>query len=126
MRTIRSLLYTAITLAASTAALANGDIDPAWDGPNGGYTVTQIGAGDAVPNAIGIDSTGRVVLAGYSYPTAQGTPQFTAVRYLGDNSVDVGHEDPGATACRRRVNNLFSVRRERGRRIHRRALVVKP
>ncbi|GAA0721672.1 hypothetical protein GCM10009105_32210 [Dokdonella soli] len=77
----------------SHSVRADSDLDPIWD-PPGGYTVTVVGTTDAFANAVAVDSLGRVVVGGYSYPVAGGNPQFTVVRYHGDDNPSfVGMED---------------------------------
>lgn len=102
MRSARIVVF-AILACAFSGSIAASDLDPTWDSP-GGYTVTPIarydianpGTAEADPHALAIDSLGRAVIAGFSYPYYQQDPRFTAVRYIGDNDPNsTGLEDPG-------------------------------
>lgn len=74
-------------------ANADSDLDSLWN-PPGGYTVTHVGLGDAVVNAVAMDSVGRIVVAGYSTPSSGSNAQFSLVRYHGDDfPASIGYED---------------------------------
>lgn len=80
-------------MMSSTIAIAGSDLDPLWNPPDG-YTVTHVGIGDAVVNAVAMDSVGRMVVAGYSTPSSGSNGQFSLVRYHGDDfPASIGYED---------------------------------
>ncbi|WP_207215802.1 hypothetical protein [Pseudolysobacter antarcticus] len=89
----RVLISIFAPMILSAAANAGSDLDPLWN-PPGGYTVTHVGTGDAIVNAVAMDSLGRMVVAGYSTPSAGGNAQFSLVRYHGDDfPTSIGYED---------------------------------
>jgi len=89
----RVLISIIATMMSSTIAIAGSDLDPLWN-PPGGYTVTHVGIGDAVVNAVAMDSAGRMVVAGYSTPSSGSNIQFSLVRYHGDDyPASIGYED---------------------------------
>jgi len=62
--------------------------------PSVGDTVTHVAPGDAVVNAVAMDSAGRMVVAAYSTPSSGSNIQFSLVRYHGhDFAASIGYKD---------------------------------
>jgi len=66
---------------------ADGTLDPSFNGD--GILVTSLGAYDSYATAVAIQGDGRIVVAGVSTQSINGT-DFTLARFNGDGSVDTG------------------------------------
>lgn len=84
------MILAALVFAVASAVAADGDVDTTFG--NGGYELINWQTpGDAIPNSVAIDSSGRILIAGQAQTYRSGSPSdadFLVTRLLPNGSID--------------------------------------